>query len=324
MTTPRTFFATLVAALLLIAGVNYTIARLAVNSIPRQVLRHVTQSPADVLLLGNSVMQAGIDEDAFVTGWKEHGSPVKAVNGGLGATGPVEHLLLCRVALQAQPNLRVLVYGCFDSMLTDPTQEDWWRLLGNNAMVFYTEPAVAARHETSTPLGAAAFMALGRIPMFVERGTLWARVERLRRQLGGLGLPPEAVNRFGRVADFQPGVAADDRGFRERFSRLAAERAPLSGAITEMLTLTHARGLKVHVVMMPKPPPQQARYRSPEWQAYVAHLRTLLTVYGADLIDADDWVQEESMFIDSQHLGPKGATEFSQQLGGRLARLPTR
>jgi hypothetical protein len=96
---------------------------------------------------------------------------MRSRNGGPGATGPLQHLLLAAPRWPPIRNL-VLVYGIVGTLLTDPQDTDWWRLLGNNALVFQAEPEVAARHLAPGPVNRLAFLLAARIPWFVERGTL--------------------------------------------------------------------------------------------------------------------------------------------------------
>ncbi len=259
-------------------------------------------------------MAAGFDAAAFTAKAAAAGEPLTAFNAGLGATGPIQHLLITRAILRAHPEAQSIVYGFFDFMLTQPVQEDWRLLFGNNAMVFYTEPAIAARHETSSAFGRWAFQVVGGIPMFAERGAIWARVEQLRRDLGQLGLPPAAVNRFGRVEDFSPVENTTEGSRRVRTVENVASDVPLASPVVELLGQARERNVKVWVVSVPMPAAHRKHYASPEWQAYFTLLRGKLAAHGAELIDASDWVADDALFMDALHLGPEGAIRFSLRL----------
>src|ERR1700758_3959427 len=86
----------------LVAGLvamNLVIAFLTRNSVPRRVMQHARQSPsASVIALGNSLVASGFDEAAFNSG-AGLSSPQGSANLGLGASSPVEQLLLFRYAL---------------------------------------------------------------------------------------------------------------------------------------------------------------------------------------------------------------------------------
>lgn len=294
---------TLALALAGIAAANLAVQKLSAHSVSRQALRKVSQPPAvEVLAVGNSVVAAGFDEAAFAQGT---GNPRLGVrNGGLGATGPLQHLLLTRAALASQPHPRLIVYGIVGTLLTDPPSTRWWRVFGNNALVFQTQREVSARHLTTGTLDRLAFHFASRIPWFVERGTLWAKVETLRRRIGGWGLPVEESNQFGRVSDFAQKPAASQ----------GPPPATLTPEVRELLGFARERGIEVWVVFMPMPE-GSINPASPAWQPYVDHLRSQTDALGCRFINATDWVHDRSRFIDDLHLGRDGAVEFSERLG---------
>lgn len=309
------FFAGLLAAL------NLGIHALSNNSVPRQVLRRVSarEARAEVVALGNSMVQSGFSPPAFAEGAGRK-SDDSVLNGGLGATGPVQHLLLGRAALAHQERLRLLIYGCHDFMLTEPQQQDWWKLFGNNALAFYCEPHISARHLARGPLGQLLFRAVALVPVFRERGTLWAKVEGMRRVLGGWGMPPAAENRFGRADDFKLLVEQDTGAFERKAQAAAAERIPLCGPVQQLLAEARDRKVAVMVVLMPRPAEFQPALATAGWQRFVRHLTDRLSEQGASLLDASAWITNQTHFMDPLHLGPAGADEFSRRLGQALVR----
>ncbi len=304
----------------LLVTLNLGVHALSHNSVPRQVLRRVSarEARAEVVALGNSMVQSGFSPPAFIEGaGRTNDGPV--LNGGLGATGPVQHLLLGRAALANQDSLRTLIYGCHDFMLIEPQPQDWWTLFGNNALAFYCEPHISARHLARGRLGQLLFRAAALVPMFRERGTLWAKVENVRRILGGLGMPPAAENRFGRADDFKLLVEQDTAVFERKAQAAATGRIPLCGPVQQLLAEARDRKVAVMVVLMPRPAEFQPALATPGWQSFVRHLSDRLSEQGASLLDASAWITNQAHFMDPLHLGPAGADEFSRRLGWELA-----
>jgi hypothetical protein len=304
----------------LFAALNWGVHRLSGNSVPRQVLRRVTDRDArtEVLAVGNSMIQSGFDPAAFAEGARS-ANPGAVANGGLGATGPVQHLLIGRAALSAQEQLRVLIYGCHDFLLVEPTRQNWWTLFGNNALVFYREPELAARHLAGNAAERLLFRLVAGVPLFRERGTLWAKVENFRRTLGGWGMPRVAENRFGRANDFNLLVKQDFSAFEQEASAAATDNVSLSGAVRQLLAEARSRNVAVKVVLMPRPTDFQPALATAGWQRFVRHLKGLLAEQGATLVDASAWATNGVQFMDPLHLNPAGAAEFSRRLGRELS-----
>src|SRR5438128_5782221 len=115
---------------------NIAVARVARNTIPRQVARRIDETRIlTSLALGNSLMQAGFDETAFQEASSEPGRVAKAVNAGLGSSSPVEHLLLARRAFRSHRTMADVFYGFFDFQLTVLPHTAPGDLIGNRAML---------------------------------------------------------------------------------------------------------------------------------------------------------------------------------------------
>src|SRR4051794_34280584 len=176
-----------------LVGLNVVVRQLSRNSVPRQIARRIDQSPPVTdLFVGNSLMAAGFEVEPF-----ERARPgLRALNIGLGSSSPVEHNILLRRALRLVPKRGY--YGVFDFQLVDPPSGRWGDLVGNRAMVYYTDLDTAIRFfAANDPLWAGIMRVVARIPMVVERYTIWARVEKFRRRFGEIGLPSQVTNRFG-------------------------------------------------------------------------------------------------------------------------------
>ena len=318
MSAPRTFIAAAVTALTLIALGNLLLAYESRDSLPNEILRKVDEAPRiDTLMLGNSMAAAGFDSAAFAAAWPQDQRP-SVLNGGLGSSGPLQHLLIGRRALARHGELRTIVYGFFDFMLTAPAAMPLGEILGNHAMVFNTEPDVAARHLFDNGFDRAMFHAARRVPMFAERGTLWARVERWRRGLSSIGMPAKAETRFGRVEDFENLSAASPEEFHRLAARAAAEWRGLTPPVSELISLARARNIRAVFVQMPMRAPYRARsYDAPAWRSYMGRLDAELRAHGAEVIHAADWMPDDQ-FIDIVHLSDEGARRFSARLAAAV------
>jgi hypothetical protein len=313
----------ILSAAVLLAGLvfmNLLIVFLTRNSRPRQVMRHARQSQsASVVALGNSLVAAGFDEAAFDSG-AGLSAPRGSANLGLGATTPVEHLLLLRYALSHGIRPHLVLYGFYDFQLTTPVQFTTSELFGNHAMLYYVEPLYARRFYSLPLHDAFQFRAMHSLPMFADRGAIWAKVEILRRAIAQQGMPAELSNSMGRAADFSLLEAADTNDFRRQCE--AGLNLPLIPPVSELLRQAHDLGVTVAVVEMPmREQHRRIFYRTACWSQYTTHIRNLLAPFGAIYVDASGWIQDESLFDDPLHLSEGGAAQFSQRLGGVLASL---
>ena len=151
------------------------------------------------------------------------------------------------------------------------------------------------------------------VPLIVERAALWGNVERLRRTLAGVGGPPQAANRFGRVEDFALLEQTEDafrRACREPVERSSGLVAP----VVDMLERGRDAGATVVMVLMPMPGRYRDRfYATPEWQRYVAYVAGEIRRHGGVYLDASDWVDDNG-FADAVHISPDAARAFSARL----------
>ncbi len=304
-------------AAVLLAGflaVNLTIAYLTRNSVPRRLMRQARESESSVLLaLGNSLIAAGFDEAAFDAA-AGLSSPRGAANLGIGASVPVEHLLLLRYALAQGMRPRLVVYGFYDFQLTVPTTFATSDLIGNNAMLYYLEPLYARRFYMLSRHDAFEFRAMYLYPMLADRGAIWAKVEILRRALAQQGMPPERTNRFGRASDFSQFESNNADDFRHQCE--ASMNLPLVPAVGELVRQSNEAGATVALVAMPmRQAHRNLSYGTRCWSEYVKRIGSLLEPYSATFINASDWVHDDSLFDDAIHLSPAGADQFSRRLG---------
>ena len=302
-----------VAATLFVAF-NISVAWMARNSVPRQLLRQIdrTRGVTDIAL-GNSLIYSGFDPDAYDRALAA--DPVVAMNAGLGASSVVEHLEILSRALQRDDSIRVAIYGFFDFQLTDPPVATVSDLFGNRAISYYAAPAIALQFYEMPLRDQIEFRLLRHVPVWVDRGVLWSEVEKLRRAMGQVGMPPVATNQFGRAADFARLEASSPAEF-EKECRFAIDGARgLSRPIVQLIADAKAHGARVVIVEMPLPPAhQQEFYSLPAWQEYRKYVAARIRDCGADYIQASDWINDPSEFSDPLHMNKAGATEFSRRL----------
>lgn len=315
----RVLFAIGLTVVLLIAVDAYT-RKLAANSVPRQVMRNINLAPEriNVLGIGNSLMQAGFDPLAIEKRFQQDGIPVVAINGGLGATGVIEHLVLGRMAF-SQHKVATLIYGFADQQLIVDIPHMNSDLIGNRSMLYEKEPQLTLQYADFDARERLLFRIYGSSSLLSERGFIWAKVEKLRRVMDQFGMPGQATNRFGRSADFSLLEAGDPRTF-ERQCRIAIDsHRLLSAPVQALLTEAKNRGTTVIVVEMPMSPVHvRLFYSQPIWEEYRSKTREAVETYGAVYLDASQWITQEANFADHLHLSSQGAARFSQMLAEYL------
>lgn len=313
-------FAAAAAVLLAcLAALNLAVVRLTRNSVPRQVLaRAAASSSASTLALGNSLIAAGFDDAAFEKG-AELPPARGAMNLGLGASNPAEHLLLLRAALRAGAHPDTLVYGFYDLQLTAPINLSTHELFGNHAMLYYAEPEYGKRFFHLSLHDGIEFEMMRHFPMTVDRGAIWAKVELFRRKLAEQGLERQETNRFGNVADFSLLEAPEAAQFaRDCQSQSAWD---FNSAVREIFQQALASGARVVVVALPIHPYHLVNfYHTPEWRQYISALRQKLAAHNVSFVDATEWLPSPADFADHLHLTASGAVQFSERLGTQLRR----
>jgi hypothetical protein len=297
---------------------NFVIAYVTRNSVPRRVMRHAVESqPARVLALGNSLMAAGFDESVFDSA---AGMTVSkgAVNLSLGASSPVEQLLLLQYAIAQGIRPHLLIYGFYDLQLSDRVQFSANDMIGNHAMLYYLEPTYARQFYFLSARDSLQFNALHNVPMFADRGAIWSKVEILRRSMTQQGMPQENTNQFGRATDFSLLEPANADVFRRDCE--AAIQLPLAPPVAELFRQAHDANMDIVLVEMPMRRAHRAQfYETKWWNDYIAHIRELLRPYNVTFVDSSNWAVDDSLFADPLHLSKQGADLFSKRMGELLS-----
>ncbi len=321
MKTKRLIISVSVLVVVLVAY-NLMIARAARSSQRRHMLSTISELPADTdcVFLGNSLVEAGCDIEAFKETWPTGKASLKPANLALGATSPVEHYLILSQALRRPLKIKYLIYGFFDDQLNASVRGDWEDLVGNRAFSYYFPREASALYAPGHWLKNLELSVVGRIPMLSERSSLWGKVESLRWKFEEVGMPKHKVNRFGRVDDFSALEAADAAEFTKRCDSVLSQKAGFSGPVQEIIRVAKAHGARVILVEMPMPSSHRSRfYSSGAWMRLRAHIESLAANEGALYVPAADWVRDDRKFEDATHLNEEGAKVFSRQLAQALA-----
>jgi len=315
------FFSQIVMAVVLLMAFNLIVRWSAANNVPRQILKKIESQPeANCLFSGNSLVAAGCDPTAFVAGWPLETPAPRPLNVGLGFSSPVEQWLLVNYALRHLAHVDYLIYGFFNTQLTESMTNGWRDLVGNRAFAYSFPEAAAAFYAPGSRVEVWRLRALAALPMVVNRAAIWAKVELLRRWLGELGLPKAATNRFGRVVDFDAFEAANAESFAEDCAWAVRRGQAFYAPVEATLRRSHEHGARVFLVEMPMPARhRQNFYSTAAWQQYRAHLQRLAREVGAIYVPAADWVEDAGHFDDLVHLNAQGAQIFSAQLAHFIA-----
>jgi hypothetical protein len=315
----RRFLQALALVVVWLLCLNALVGWLGRDAVPRVLVRRIAASH-DVthVFLGNSVVEAGFDPAEFAAGGGNLSTPFHACNAGLGWSTPAEHVVIWDQTLKAGLKPNTVFYGFFDLKLHEPPESAWWSLSGNSAMSYFVNPTLSARYYAPHSFLGKAFMeAAHYVPLFTERVTIWAKVEKLRRSMSEVGM---------RRGESEPGSAPAPDVFHaleadsaESFARdcrsTTTTNAPFHPAIDDLIASAKQHGCRIVFVEMPMPPQhRQTFYSRPEWTTYKEHLRERLTAAGAELLEAEDWIPDPAAFGDAVHMLPRGAKEFSRQL----------
>jgi len=303
--------------LLLLFALNEAVARSARDTVPRELMARVRETPGvSVLALGNSLVGVGFEESAFdqaIGAEPRYGM----INLGLGNSTPVEHLMLLRYALQHGERPRVLIYGFFDFQLTHPAEFATSDLIGNRAMLYYLEPEYARRFYHLSLHDRIEFEVMRHFPLFVDRTVVWERVELFRRSLEQEGMPPEKTNSMGRANDFSLLEYPSTPAFIEECGR--ARLRDLIPSVHAIIDQGRAAGMKVIFVEMPLPPEHvRSFYDTQAWGGYRSHVRSMLEAEGAQFIDASHMMPQDSMFADPLHMTYAASKDFSRRFAESL------
>ena len=321
--TKKNFITAVLLTILLLVAANAAIHVVSNHSPARRQVSVVQQSSgANCIVAGNSLLYSGFDPEVYAQAAESMGVSVRSVNAAIGATYPVEHLLLLRLALRTNPHPSVVIYGFFDFQLTDPPVVQSDELMGNRNVGMFLEPDVAERYYVMDVATALKFKLLHDLPMYVERGNPYGRIELLRRRLRRIGLGA-SIGDASQNHDFAALESANPEVFVQHSREAIDQNEPLNAPIREIIRESLGSGARVVFVEMPLPPTHvQEFYDLPAWHTYEAYVRGQVTAQGAEWIDASRWLPDASDFADRLHMNENGAEEFSEKLAQAIYGSP--
>jgi hypothetical protein len=314
--TRKTFLISLLVTLSFFAVVNIAVGRWSSRLPMRIKLDAVARnSDANVLILGNSLLDGHIDPPAFQKAAGELSEQLLPVDAALGASQTPEQYLLFHEGIK-QRQVRAIVIGFYDFQLTQPVPTNVSDLIGNRALAF--DPRIEAGDAESIyhfDFGSRVRYRLFRsLPMLAYRGNAWKSVELLRRKLGNVGMPEVATNELGRVSDFDA-LETKPSQFQIEAQQFADNPVRLNEPIERILQEGKERHCAVVFVLMPISPYHQATYYSLDsWKRYRGAIQVLAAQRRAGFIDASQWYSDPSDFADKLHLQRGTRSAFSVRL----------
>jgi len=318
--TTKHFFVSLAWALGVIVAFNVFLA-IRMDTVPKLIMRQMRATPRiDILFLGNSLMQSGLDANTFTKEWTSPNAAPVPFNAGLGSSSPVEHYLLAKQAYLHHEPIPYLVYGFYNLQLTKPQSFAWSDLVGNRAMGYSTDPSKAASlYAPGSLFERWRFELIGAAPMLREHSELWKYVEIFRRKLQEVGMAKAKTNEFGRIADFETFAQSEQAQFGQDCEKAVKDQTPFVLAIQTLLQLAHEHNTQVIFIEMPMTSDHRTQYYSTLiWQQYQSYLQQSFKAEGALFINANDWVSDED-FSDGLHLNEAGAAVFSTKIAQVMA-----
>jgi hypothetical protein len=157
------------------------------------------------------------------------------------------------------------------------------------------------------------------LPMVANRMNAWKHVELLRRSMSEIGMPHQDTNSMGRAADFALFEASSGASFDSEAQAFIQDPSHFNTNYEQVFADAAQHKLKVVLLAMPMSPTHDTRFYSrASWQQYMANLRTLAQKRDFIVIDASEWLPEPDQFLDTLHMTPAGASEFSWRLGKEL------
>jgi len=274
------------------------------------------QNP-DVLFVGNSLLDSRIDSAALNQGTANQGAAsggqtFTPLNTALGATDANDQAFLAQYALQQHPQLHTLVVGFYDYQLTEEDRVTPVDLVGNHDIAFDSRIPVrevaAVDHFDRFQIGE--LLLLRALPMAAYRLSIWKYAERLRRSMGGLGIPPATTEIMGRPQSY---YVTEPQRFRKDPSHFGSSYEYIFRRAT-------ATRMHVVLVLMPMSPlHRKVYYTRQTWQEYVTKLQSLAQQRGFTFVDASTWMPDATQFEDAIHMNGPAATAFSFRLGAELA-----
>lgn len=293
----------------ILAAFNFYIGSASRKTVASQLLTKCSEAgnPTDVFL-GNSLMAAGFDEKEF----QKAAPKSRPLNAACGSTGPLEHYLI----LDQVSGIRngTVHYGFYDTQLTQQSVFRLSELTGNNTVIFKADLRKGiALLVPESGWSQAAIWVCSKLPVYYERMALWAKVEKMRRNLASIGARTTTANRFGNAEDFNLLEPEDAEKHDRDLDETVNNNKGMNRPILEIIKLANEKENKVSFILMPMTSTHRTKFNSSKaWISYLNYLQKQIEISGCRFISALDWI-EDSGFEDHLHLNPEGAKEFTKK-----------
>ena len=133
-------------------------------------------------------------------------------------------------------------------------------------------------------------------------------------------MPKQALNQFGRAADFDL-LEGDAQEFMTRCRHHSSSQFTLSAPVSAMIQLAKQRAAPFYIIEMPMTARHRTvYYTSPAWLTYRRKLVERVVKEGGHYVNASDWI-DEAGFSDALHLNQTGAKNFSVRLRTHVSNL---
>jgi hypothetical protein len=282
--------------------------------------------PATVVMFGSSRTLSALDGKSLEEQLSARfGRPTVAFNFGEPAAGPIANYLNLRRLVAAGERPDVVLIEVLPPLMAaqQPLAVEhrflWAERLWADEValaVAYGFPAAETRQgwEVScvVPFYGLRFPIVGRLAPRWRTWTLRFEGSRLTDDAGWLRSELQTVT----PEQYRYGLTRMREEYRDKFDGLRFDGAP-ANALRDSLDFCARQRLQAAVVLMPESSEFRSWY-SPAAQAELSELLGRLTQqYAMPLIDARQWLGDES-FTDGHHLLPSGAAAFTRRLGNEI------
>ncbi len=281
-----------------------------------------TRDP-DILFVGDSLLDTRLNTAALNHGAATQGQSFRPVNAAFVSSLPPDQALLADYASKEHPDINTMVVGVMDFLLTTDVRLRPVDLTGNHEVGVYScfPVSLVSKVNQWGPTDRLELRLLRLAPMFAHRRNVWQYVEKLRRNLAQMGMPAEATNKFGRVADMVALEANSSADFDQQAQQFLND-PHFNTSYEQIFAMAQQKHMKVALVMMPMSLEHRERFYSrASWHEYLTKMRALANQRGFTVIDASEWLPDRDDFIDHVHMSDAGVTIFSDELGHQLADL---
>jgi hypothetical protein len=306
---------------LLVLAVDWCFARFARSHfIPaRKLATALRESPARVVITGDSRMVAALDRDAFEAGWQAasgHSAGIADLSlGGVSIAG--QAVAVRRYFEQGGKAAIVLLGTVPEALRARPADPESW--IGNEAVIVWWSHAsdgwVHFKGRTLDPDTADAwfrFLVYRMSALGSLRSLLWIRAQQAQDILLRQG--PEQSNQFGEVREMR---ALAERWKQEAIQESASDEGwSVSPWACELRRTAEANGAQLLVAELPMASAYDAVRQSASGRRIRSRLSTSFCGKRIPWIDATspEALHDED-FEDGLHLGSAGARRVSRLLG---------